>query len=83
MRLQQEISLELQIAQIGKEKRVLIDEVSEKNNKILLGRSYSEAPEIDGNISVFKGDYRDVGKWVDIKIINAHPYNLVGEKICK
>ena len=83
MRLQQEISLELQNAQIGKEKTVLIDEVSEKNKKILLGRSCSEAPEIDGNISVLKGDYRDVGKWVDVKIINAHPYHLVGEKICK
>ncbi|MFW6149365.1 MAG: 30S ribosomal protein S12 methylthiotransferase RimO [Atribacterota bacterium] len=83
MMLQQKISLELQIAQIGKEKSVLIDEVSEKNKKILLGRSYSEAPEIDGNISVLKGDYRDVGKWVNVKIINAHPYKLVGEKICK
>jgi ribosomal protein S12 methylthiotransferase len=83
MTLQQQISLELQTAQIGKVQHVLIDEISQKNEKILIGRSCREAPEIDGNISIINGDYQDIGKWIDVKISRAYPYNLVGEKICK
>lgn len=83
MTLQQKISLELQTAQIGKVKRVLIDKISKKNKKILIGRSCGEAPEIDGNISVLNGDYQDIGEWIDVKISRAYPYNLLGEKICK
>ncbi len=83
MTLQQKISLELQTEQIGKVKRVLIDEISQKNKKILLGRSCAEAPEIDGNISIINGDYQDIGKWIDVIIRKAYPYSLIGEKICK
>jgi ribosomal protein S12 methylthiotransferase len=83
MTLQQKISLELQTAQIGKVKRVLIDKISKKNKKILIGRSCGESPEIDGNISVLNGDYQDIGEWIDVKISRAYPYNLLGEKICK
>ena len=83
MTLQQKISLELQTSLIGEIKRVLIDEVSQKNKKILIGRSCSEAPEIDGNISVLNGNQQDIGKWIDVKINKAYPYNLLGEKICK
>lgn len=83
MALQQKISLKFQTAQIGKVKRVLIDEISQKNKKILIGRSCNDAPEIDGTISVLNGDFQDIGKWIDVKINRAYPYNLVGEKICK
>jgi len=83
MKLQQKIALEHQTAQIGMKMRILIDEVSGKNNKILVGRSCAEAPEIDGNIFVSKGNHQDIGKWVDVKITKAYPYHLEGEKICK
>jgi ribosomal protein S12 methylthiotransferase len=83
MTLQQKISLELQTEQLGKIQRVLIDEISPKNKKIIIGRSCSDAPEIDGNISVLNGNQQDIGKWIDVKITRAYPYNLVGEKICK
>ena len=83
MSLQQKISLELNSSKIGKEKRVLIDEVSQENDKVLIGRSCSEAPEIDGHINVSGGNYSDIGKWIDVKITKAYPYNLDSEKICK
>jgi len=83
MKLQQKITLEHQTAQIGKKRRILIDEVSEKNKKILVGRSCAEAPEIDGNILVSKGNHQDIGEWVEVKITKAYPYHLEGEKICK
>lgn len=81
MEIQQKIALTHQKKKIGKQMKVLIDEASEKEENILLGRSYAEAPEIDGNIAVSKGSNKDIGTWIDVKITEAYPYQLKGEKI--
>lgn len=44
MEIQQKIALAHQKKKIGKQMKVLIDEASEKEENILLGRSYAEAP---------------------------------------
>ena len=53
MELQQDISAKKQIAKIGRELDVIIDDVDEDE---ATGRTYADAPEIDGNI------YLDGGK---------------------
>jgi len=83
MKLQQKIALKQQQERIGKIFKVLIDKFSDKDSSILLGRTYAEAPEIDGNIKVFKGDKDDIGKWIKVKMKKAYPYQLIGEKITK
>lgn len=81
MKLQQKVAYEYQSKLVGKQIRVLIDEVSGKKKIVLLGRSCAEAPEIDGNISVLKGEPRDVGNWIKVMITRASPYHLEGEKV--
>jgi len=81
MKLQQKIALENQLLEVGKIKRVLIDELSQKRENTLLGRSCAEAPEIDGYIAVLKGERQDIGRWLDVKITRAYPYYLQGEKV--
>ncbi len=81
LKIQKQIALDHQLTEIGKNKFVLIDGISEKNKRILVGRSCAEAPEIDGVIYVSKGTRSDIGKWIDVKITRAHPYDLEGEKI--
>lgn len=83
MRIQQEIALKKQKVKIGKEIRVLIDGVSEKENNTLIGRSCAESPEIDGEILVFKGEKKDIGNWINVKINRAFPYHLEGDALKK
>ncbi|NLL61331.1 MAG: 30S ribosomal protein S12 methylthiotransferase RimO [Candidatus Atribacteria bacterium] len=79
MKIQQKIALHKQKTKIGKVLKVLVDGVSDKGKDILIGRSCAEAPEIDGEILVFKGQEKDIGNWVNIKITEAFPYHLEGE----
>ncbi len=74
MLLQQGISQQKNQEQIGKTLSVLI-EGQEKN--ISIGRSYRDAPEIDG--LVFAEGKAAVGEMVTVKITGALPYDLLGQ----
>ncbi len=85
MALQQGISLERNQAQVGKTLSVLIEgqgEVEDENgnvvagNAISVGRSYRDAPEIDGMV-VIEGEI-PVGELVPVRISGAMPYDLSG-----
>lgn len=80
MKIQKNISLEHQQKEVGKIKKVLIDGVSDKNERLLTGRSYGEAPEIDGSIFIENGLLEDIGKWINVEIKRAYPYDLIGRK---
>ncbi|MEK6220895.1 MAG: 30S ribosomal protein S12 methylthiotransferase RimO [Chloroflexota bacterium] len=80
MTLQQKISLENNQAQIGKTLDVLIEEYSkdeETNSPIAIGRTYRDAPEIDGLVLI-EGQ-PPIGEIVPIKINGALTYDLTGE----
>ena len=83
MKLQQGIALMHQQKKIGKVIKVLVNDISKKSSNMLSGRSCAEAPEIDGDILILKGNKQDIGKWIDVKINKAYPYQLKGEKIEK
>ena len=73
MELQQGISLQINQAYVGKTLNVLIEGV---DKGIAIGRSYRDAPEIDG--MVFVEGKAKVGEMVPVKITGAMAYDLTG-----
>ena len=73
MELQQSIALEKSQAQVGKTLPVLIEG---SNDGISVGRSYRDAPEIDG-VVVVEGEI-PVGELVPVRITGAMVYDLQG-----
>lgn len=73
MSLQQDISLKQNTKLIGKNLQVLIEG---KDDNFLIGRSYRDAPEIDG--LVFIEGKADLGDIVSTRITDAMVYDLVG-----
>jgi ribosomal protein S12 methylthiotransferase len=73
MELQQAISLERNQAFVGRTLEVLIEG---KGNGLSMGRSYRDAPEIDGLVIV-EGDV-PVGEMVPVRITGALAYDLTG-----
>lgn len=79
MALQQQISLERNQALVGKTLDVLIEghgEVENSDSPISLGRTYRDAPEIDG--MVFVEGQPPIGEMVPVLINGALPYDLTG-----
>lgn len=74
MELQQAISLEKHQALIGQEFNVLLEGVAEG---LSVGRSYRDAPEIDGLVIV-EGEH-PVGEMLSVRITGAMPYDLTGQ----
>ena len=66
MRLQQDISFDLQQAKIGKEIEVIIDDYGETPNE-LVGRSKADAPDIDGNVFAQSDGNVKIGDIVKVK----------------
>ncbi|RUO60585.1 30S ribosomal protein S12 methylthiotransferase RimO [Pseudidiomarina insulisalsae] len=78
MEVQQEISAARLQQKIGRTLQILIDEVDEEG---AIGRSYADAPEIDGLVYL-NGEY-DVkpGDMVNVLIEHADEYDLWGTKV--
>jgi len=77
---QQKIVFEENQSKIGKTLTVLIDAKSKESNGYFLGRSQAEAPEVDGVILV-TGNGLKIGKFVRVKIIDYHNYDLVAKVV--
>lgn len=73
MTLQQRISLEKNQAMIGTTLRVLIEGQGEG---ISVGRTYRDAPEIDGLVIV-EGEHPS-GEFIPVRLTSAMPYDLSG-----
>ncbi len=76
MTLQQGISLALNQQWVGKRLDVLLEGVGDG---ITVGRSYRDAPEIDGLVII--PEERPVGGIVSVEITEALPYDLVGSVV--
>lgn len=79
MLLQQRISLAKNQALVGETLDVLIEghgEVEDSGEAIAIGRSYRDAPEIDG--MVFVEGQPPIGEMVPVRITGALPYDLSG-----
>lgn len=78
MALQSEISLGLNRQLIGSCQTVLVEGVSRESDLLLEGRTRYQAPEIDGCVYITAGN-TSPGEFVEVKITDAHHYDLVGE----
>jgi ribosomal protein S12 methylthiotransferase len=76
MRLQSRISQGLNKKMIGKTLEILIERSSRGG---VSGRSYMDAPEIDGAVSIQTKKFISPGEFVKVRIKGAKPYDLIGE----
>jgi len=84
METQQPISLRKNQAQVGKRLEILVEgegEIGETGDPLLLGRSYRDAPEIDGLVLVPGIAGVPIGEMMEVHINGAMEYDLVGEAL--
>ncbi|PHV70647.1 30S ribosomal protein S12 methylthiotransferase RimO [Sporanaerobium hydrogeniformans] len=78
MSLQQAISEKLTHSKIGQKMKVLI-EGKLTDEDVYIGRTYQDTPEIDGQVFIdFDGELLS-GDFVEVRIIGANDYDLIGE----
>jgi ribosomal protein S12 methylthiotransferase len=78
MSLQKSISLGINKQSIGSIYRVLVEGYDDKG--ALIGRTFKDAPEIDGRVYIRTKDiYPAAGEFVNVRIVDALEYDLIGE----
>lgn len=80
MELQSGISLAGNQAMVGRVEKVLVEGWSRETDLLLEGRTRFQAPEVDGCVYINAG-VGNPGDIVEVRITEAHPYDLVGEII--
>ena len=60
---------------------VLVEGCDEENPDLVFGRSYKEAPNIDGSIFVENAGNLQAGEFIKVKILQGFTYEMVGERI--
>lgn len=78
MELQQEIAFDKSESMIGRELLVMI-EGKIADEPAYIGRTYMDAPGIDGNIFINTGEEFMSGDLVRVKVTGANEYDLIGE----
>lgn len=78
MELQQEIAFERSEAMIGRVFQVMI-EGKVADEPAYIGRTYMDAPNVDGYIFVNSGELFMSGDFVKVKVTGAAEYDLIGE----
>jgi ribosomal protein S12 methylthiotransferase len=78
MNLQSDIAETRNASLIGKQLKVLVDEIDKKNN-VAFARSEWDAPEIDGNILLTEPVVE--GEFYTVRITDSHLYDLTAELI--
>lgn len=81
MSLQCKISEELNQELEGKELEVLVEGRMEEQENVVCGRSYREAPEVDGQIFVEGDADSKPGDIIRVRIVQGFTYDAVGERI--
>ena len=76
MEVQQGIAFESTQAAVGESREIVLDKRSRESESVWEGRSYAEAPEIDGIIKVC-GRNLKVGEFYECEITEAQGYDLV------
>ncbi len=78
MSLQQEISLDKGSERIGQELLVMI-EGKVSGESAYIGRTYADAPKVDGYIFVQTGELLMTGDFARVRVTGALEYDLIGE----
>jgi len=78
MAIQKEIALRKNHERLGKVYRAIVEGVAE-DGIFYYGRTYAEAPEIDGVVYFTSREPLNTGEFVDIRVLNVDEYDLIGE----
>ena len=84
MEIQQPISLARNQAQVGRVLDVLVEgegAIQGSGEPLLLGRSYRDAPEVDGLVLIPGFAGVPVGEMIQVHVTGAMEYDLVGEPL--
>ena len=79
MKLQQSISFEFTSGLVGQHLDVLIEGRIVEEDNVYLGRTYMDAPQVDGFLFVTSASELISGDLVRVKITGAKGYDLIGE----
>lgn len=79
MELQQDISLELGGQRVGQELLVFV-EGKVTDEEAYVGRTYADAPGVDGYIFINTSEQLMSGDFVRVRVTGALEYDLIGEK---
>ena len=81
MKLQQANVFENSEKQIGKTFDVLVEGRVADEEKVYIGRTYMDAPQVDGYIFFSSDEELISGDFVKVKVTSAKDYDLVGELV--
>lgn len=81
MSLQCKISEEINCALEGRVLEVLVEGRDMEQDAVSYGRSYREAPEVDGQIYIENDEDSKTGDVIRVKIVQGFTYDVVGEKL--
>ncbi len=74
---QERITLDANRKLIGRTMQVLVEDETESSRFKFAGRSYRDAPEVDGQVYI-QGENISVGMLVNVRIFDADTYDLYG-----
>ncbi|MFH1049738.1 MAG: 30S ribosomal protein S12 methylthiotransferase RimO [bacterium] len=77
MKLQMQISLERNRSFIGKDVKVIIDNVDKSKNYV--GRTEHDAPDVDNAVLVKSKKKLNIGDFYNVRITDASEYDLIGK----
>ena len=80
MAVQQEVAFEWNDAQVGRRLDVLIDSAVPEEKNAWIGRSYADAPDVDGVVYV-TGEKLSAGALVPCEIVGYSDYDLVAAAV--
>ena len=86
MHLQQKISLEKNREFIGKNLEMLVEHIEHKdeNKARVVGRSFRDAPEIDGQLYIKLNQNKEIpnpGEFINVKVVSCDEYDLFCTKL--
>jgi ribosomal protein S12 methylthiotransferase len=82
MQIQQDISADVMQSFVGKEIECIIDKVATEDDFDFEGRSWFDAPDVDGIVYMTDNlNLAKVGEIAIVKIVEAWEYDLVGEVV--
>ncbi len=76
MKLQEEISMEIQSEKVGRRVRVIIDR---EDKDYYIGRTEWDSPEVDPEVLIRKTGKLVPGNLYDVRIVDALPFELIAE----
>lgn len=78
MEVQEEIASQINAAKIGQTLEVVVDRVEED---YYVGRTQFDSPEVDPEVLIEKSKKLKVGQWLNVKVTDALPFELIATPI--